>query len=50
MVTKHAISSILVQERVKTKYSMYYMSQLLHGAEKRYPVLEKAAHAIVTLA
>jgi len=49
-VTEHAISSVLVQDREDKQYPVYFVSRLLHGAEKWYPTLEKAALAIVTSA
>jgi len=49
-VTEHAISSVLVQDREDKQYPVYFVSRLLHGAEKRYPTLEKAALAVITSA
>ncbi|XP_027916049.1 uncharacterized protein LOC114175492 [Vigna unguiculata] len=49
-VTEHAISSVLVQDREDKQYPVYFVSRFLHGAEKRYPTLEKAALAVITSA
>jgi len=46
-VTDHAISSVLVQEREGIQRPVYFVSRLLHGAEKNYPTLEKPALTIV---
>jgi len=46
-VIEHAISSVLVQDREDKQCPVYFVSRLLHGAEKRYPTLEKVALAIV---
>jgi len=47
VVTEYAISSVLVQEREGKQCPIYFVSRLLHGAERGYPTLEKAALAIV---
>lgn len=49
-VTKHVISLVLVQEREDKQWPMYFVSRLLHGAERRYPILEKATLAVVIFA
>ena len=41
---------MLVQDREDRQYPVYFVSRLLHGAEKQYPTLEKAALAVVTSA
>jgi len=41
---------VLVQDREDRQYPVYFVSRLLHGAEKQYPTLEKAALAVVTSA
>ncbi|GKV31653.1 hypothetical protein SLEP1_g40325 [Rubroshorea leprosula] len=43
-----AISTVLVREEAKQQKPIYYISSVLHGAELRYPIAEKAALAIVT--
>ncbi|GKV46151.1 hypothetical protein SLEP1_g53159 [Rubroshorea leprosula] len=45
-----AISSVLVREETKQQKPIYYISSVLHGAELRYPIAEKAALAVVTSA
>jgi len=46
-VTEHAVSSILVRESGGDQKPVYFVSKVLHGAEVRYPTIEKAALAIV---
>ncbi|CAH9117581.1 unnamed protein product [Cuscuta europaea] len=45
-VTQSAVNSILVREEGTVQRSVYYVSKVLHGAELRYPALEKTALAI----
>ena len=45
-----AVSAALVREEDKVQKPMYYTSQALHGAEERYPPMEKLAFALVTIA
>ncbi|GKV14784.1 hypothetical protein SLEP1_g25604 [Rubroshorea leprosula] len=45
-----AISSVLVREETKQQKPIYYINSVLHGAELRYPITEKAALAVVTSA
>ncbi|GKV49888.1 hypothetical protein SLEP1_g56612 [Rubroshorea leprosula] len=49
-ISDEAISSVLVREEVKQQKPIYYISSVLHGAELRYPIAEKAALAVVTSA
>ncbi|GKV27534.1 hypothetical protein SLEP1_g36698 [Rubroshorea leprosula] len=49
-VSDEAISSVLVREEAKLQKPIYYISSVLHGAELRYPIAEKAALAVVTSA
>ncbi|GKV47366.1 hypothetical protein SLEP1_g54271 [Rubroshorea leprosula] len=49
-ISDEAISSVLVREEAKQLKPIYYISSVLHGAELRYPIAEKAALAIVTSA
>ncbi|XP_027911605.1 uncharacterized protein LOC114170324 [Vigna unguiculata] len=49
-MTEHAVSSILVQESRGDQRPVYFVSKVLHGAEVRYPTIEKAALAIVVSA
>ncbi|GKV50197.1 hypothetical protein SLEP1_g56910 [Rubroshorea leprosula] len=49
-ISDEAISSVLVREEAKQQKPIYYINGVLHGAEKRYPLAEKAALAVVTSA
>ncbi|GKV19281.1 hypothetical protein SLEP1_g29568 [Rubroshorea leprosula] len=49
-ISDEAISSVLVREEAKQQKPIYYISNVLHGAEPRYPIVEKAALAVVTSA
>ncbi|GKV15225.1 hypothetical protein SLEP1_g26025 [Rubroshorea leprosula] len=49
-IQDEAISSVLVREEAKQQKPIYYISSVLHGAELRYPIAEKAALAVVTSA
>ncbi|GKV48259.1 hypothetical protein SLEP1_g55083 [Rubroshorea leprosula] len=49
-ISDEAISSVLVREEAKQQKPVYYISSVLHGAELRYPIAEKAALAVVTSA
>ncbi|GKV13663.1 hypothetical protein SLEP1_g24648 [Rubroshorea leprosula] len=49
-ISDEAISSVLVREEAKQQKPIYYISSVLHGAELRYPIAEKAALAVVTSA
>ncbi|GKV30031.1 hypothetical protein SLEP1_g38898 [Rubroshorea leprosula] len=44
--SNEAISSVLVREEAKQQKPIYYISSVLHGAELRYPIAEKAALAV----
>ncbi|GKV42163.1 hypothetical protein SLEP1_g49600 [Rubroshorea leprosula] len=46
-ISDEAISSILVREEAKQQKPIYYISSVLHGAELRYPIAEKAALAVI---
>jgi len=46
-VTEHAVSSVLVKESGGEQKPVYFVSKVLHGAEVRYPTIEKAALAVV---
>ncbi|GKV35451.1 hypothetical protein SLEP1_g43714 [Rubroshorea leprosula] len=49
-ISDEAISSVLVREEGKQQKPIYYISSMLHGAELRYPIVEKATLAVVTSA
>ncbi|GKV42199.1 hypothetical protein SLEP1_g49636 [Rubroshorea leprosula] len=49
-ISDEAISSVLVRDEAKQQKPIYYISSILHGAELRYPIAEKAALAVVTSA
>ncbi|GKV49566.1 hypothetical protein SLEP1_g56308 [Rubroshorea leprosula] len=49
-ISEEAISSVLLREEAKQQKPIYYISSVLHGAELRYPIAEKAALAVVTSA
>jgi len=49
-VTEHAVSSVLVREGDGEQKPVYFVSKVLHGAEARYPTIEKAALAVVVSA
>ncbi|GKV46475.1 hypothetical protein SLEP1_g53456 [Rubroshorea leprosula] len=49
-ISNEAISSVLVREEARQQKPIYYISNVLHGAKLRYPIAEKAALAVVTLA
>ncbi|GKV05833.1 hypothetical protein SLEP1_g17797 [Rubroshorea leprosula] len=48
-ISDEAISSVLIKEEGKQQKPVYYISNVLHGAEVRYSIAEKAALAVVTL-
>ena len=47
-VTPHAVSSALIREEGKVQKLVYYTSKPLRGAERRYPLIEKLAFALIT--
>ncbi|GLU18333.1 hypothetical protein SLE2022_346390 [Rubroshorea leprosula] len=49
-ISDEAISSVLVREKGKQQKPVYYISSVLHGAEVRYSIAEKAAFVVVTSA
>ncbi|GKV48760.1 hypothetical protein SLEP1_g55555 [Rubroshorea leprosula] len=49
-ISDEALSSVLVREEAKQQKPIYYISSVLHRAELRYPIAEKAALAVVTSA
>ncbi|XP_075659096.1 uncharacterized protein LOC142628960 [Castanea sativa] len=49
-VSQAAVSAALIREDDKIQRPVYYASKALHGAEERYPPMEKLAFALVTAA
>ncbi|GKV26048.1 hypothetical protein SLEP1_g35410 [Rubroshorea leprosula] len=49
-ISNEAINSVLAREEGKQQKPVYYISSVLHGAEVRYSIVEKAALAVVTSA
>ncbi|GKV45238.1 hypothetical protein SLEP1_g52347 [Rubroshorea leprosula] len=49
-ISDETISFVLVREEGKQQKPVYYTSSVLHGAEIRYSITEKAALAVVTSA
>ena len=46
-VTLHAVSLALMREEGKVQKPVYYISKALRGAERRYPLIEKLAFALI---
>ena len=49
-VTDQAVTSVLVQQCKDGQRPIYFVNKVLHGAEARYLILEKAALAVVVTA
>jgi hypothetical protein len=49
-VSPSAVSSVLVQEESEVQKLVYFTSGALHGAEGRYPWIEKLAFSLITSA
>ena len=49
-VSDFSTSVVLVRDRERVQYLVYYCSQALRGAEERYPRMEKLMLALVTVA
>ena len=49
-VSLATVSAALVREEERVQKPMYYASRALHGAEERYPLMEKLAFVLVTVA
>ena len=47
-VSPHAVSLALIREKMKVQKPVYYTSQELRGAERRYPLIEKLSFALIT--
>jgi hypothetical protein len=50
VVLPSAVSSVLVREESRLQKPAYFTSRALHGAEGRYPRIEKLAFALITSA
>ena len=50
VVSSIAINYALIQEEDRVQLPIYYTSQALHGAEERYPPMEKLAFTLITTA
>lgn len=46
-VSRTGVSSVLVSEESGKQRPVYFTSKVLHGAEERYPRIEKLAYALV---
>jgi hypothetical protein len=46
-VSKHAVSAVLVKEFPKAQKPVYYVSQVLRGAETRYSLVEQLVFALI---
>ena len=46
-MTPYAISSALIREEARVQKPVYYTSQVLRGAEGRYPLIEKLAFTLI---
>ena len=49
-VSPASFSVALVREEDRVQKPIYYTSKALQGAEERYPLMEKLAFALVTIA
>ena len=49
-VSATAVSSVLIREERSEQKPIIYISKTLLDAESRYPLMEKLAYAVVTLA
>ena len=50
VVSSTVVRAALVREEDKVQKPVYYVNRALHGAEERYPPMEKHAFALVTAA
>ena len=50
VVSPTAISVALIKEENKVQKPVYYASQALRGTEERYPLMEKLAFTLITVA
>ena len=49
-VSDFSTSAVLIRDKDRVQYLVYYCSRALRGAEERYPKMEKLILALVTLA
>ena len=49
-VSPAAVSATLIREEDKVQKPVYYANRALHGAEERYPPMEKLVFVLVTVA
>ena len=47
-ISLHAVSSALIREEGKVQKPVYYTSRAQRGAERRYPMIEKLAFALIS--
>ncbi|PKA58979.1 RNA-directed DNA polymerase like [Apostasia shenzhenica] len=48
--TDNSVSAVLVREEAARQHLIHYISHILHGAEVRYPPLEKLSFALISAA
>ncbi|PKA59549.1 RNA-directed DNA polymerase like [Apostasia shenzhenica] len=48
--TDNSVSTVLVREEAGRQHLIHYISHILHGAEVRYPPLEKLSFALISAA
>ena len=46
-ISQTAVSSALIHEESKIQRPVYYTSQAFHGAEAKYPCMEKMAFSLI---
>ena len=49
-ISEHAVSGVLVRDKVMAQTPIYYVSKALWDAETRYPEIEKLTFALVVAA
>ncbi|GAA0156793.1 hypothetical protein LIER_14197 [Lithospermum erythrorhizon] len=49
-VSESALSSVMIREKDKVQWSVYFVSRLMRGAETRYPLTEKMVFALIVAA
>ncbi|PKA58639.1 RNA-directed DNA polymerase like [Apostasia shenzhenica] len=48
--TNNSVSAVIVREEATRQHLIHYISHILHGAEVRYPPLEKLSFALISAA